>query len=95
MSAVLPATPRQSSFLRGLRRAVLDDFEPELVLVEQLAVLRAAGHRRSEAARLLGADPAAIRSAERRLLAAAEHLDAGDASCQLGRACSPWAVLRT
>jgi hypothetical protein len=79
MSAVLPATPRRSSFLRGVRRAVLKDFEPELVLVEQLAVLFAAGHRRSEAAPLLDADPAAILKAEKRLKAAAEHLDAGDA----------------
>lgn len=80
MSAVLTAQPRQSSFLRRLRRAVLEDFESELLLVERLAVLRAAGYKRSEAARFLDVSPAEMTAAEKRLKAAAEHLDAGDAA---------------
>jgi precorrin-2 methylase len=44
------------------------------VLVEQLAVLFATGRRRSEAARLLDVDQAAILKAEKRLKAVTEHL---------------------
>lgn len=67
-----------SVFLASLRRALLDDFEDELVLASKVAVLQASGYRRSEIARMLGASPAALRLAEQRVKRAAEHLDLGD-----------------
>jgi hypothetical protein len=62
----------------SLRRALLDDFEGELVLACKVATYQAAGYRRSEIARLVPESPAALRSAEARVKKAAEHLDAGD-----------------
>lgn len=72
------ATP-PSAFLAGLRRALLADFERELVLSLKVAVLQASGYRRSEIARMLGAAPAAMRAAETRVKRAAERLDHGEA----------------
>jgi hypothetical protein len=86
MSALVPAIPavppppRQSSFLRGLRRAILQELEPEILLCERLAVCYAAGYKKSEAARLLDVSTPAITAADKRLKAAADHLDAGDSA---------------
>jgi transcriptional regulator len=66
-----------SPFLAALRRALLDDFEVELELSCKVAVLQAAGYRRSEIARILDATPAALRSAIGRVEKAAARLDAG------------------
>jgi hypothetical protein len=71
-------TQPPSTFLAGLRRALLADFEAELVLACKYAVLQAAGYRRSEIARMLEVGPAAIRDAELRVKRAAERLDHGD-----------------
>jgi hypothetical protein len=77
MSAVQP-TQRSSSFLRSVRRAVLDDFEAEVQLCEKVALLRACGFKPSEIRRKLDyATPSEVRLAETRVKAAAEHLDAG------------------
>lgn len=66
-------------FLRHLKQALLEDFESELVLACKVAVLQAAGHRRSEITRILSdAAPAALRAAEARVKRAAEKLDLGD-----------------
>lgn len=76
MSAVQPH-PR-SAFLRSLRHAILSDFEPELRLACRVAVLQAAGYRRSDIARMLDVTPAALRIAEQRVKRASEQLDHGD-----------------
>jgi ABC-type lipopolysaccharide export system ATPase subunit len=67
-----------SPFLLSVRKAMLDDFEGELLLACKVAVLSAAGHRRSEIARLLDAPPAALRVAEARVKRACERLDQGN-----------------
>lgn len=67
-----------SVFLSRLRRALLEDFETELILASKVAVLSAAGYRRSEIARMLDAPPAQLRLAELRVKKAAERLDLGD-----------------
>lgn len=62
-----------------MRRALLEDLEPELVLAERVAVLQAAGHRRSEIARMLpNVTAPALRVAEARVKKAAGRLDHGD-----------------
>lgn len=71
-------TQPPSAFLAGLRKALLADFEAELVLASKYGVLQAAGYRRSEIARMLDAGPAAIRDAEQRVQRAADRLDHGD-----------------
>jgi hypothetical protein len=68
--SVLMSAPRRSALPRGLRGAVLDDFEVELVLVQRLAVMLAAGYRRSETARLLGVSPSGVMAADKLLKAA-------------------------
>ena len=68
----------RSPFHARLRRALLADFEGELVLACRFGVLQAAGYRRSEIGRILQAPPAALRTAERRVKRAAESLDQGD-----------------
>jgi hypothetical protein len=73
-----PLPRRSSPFLRHLRAALLADLEPELLLCEKIAVLLAAGCRRSEIARSLDATPAALRAAEARVKSAADRLDLGD-----------------
>lgn len=74
--------PRQiehrSPFHAALRRAILDDFEPELMLACRVAVLQAAGFRRSEIARRLEVSPSVLRVAEQRVKRAAERMDHGD-----------------
>lgn len=67
-----------SPFLLGLRRALLEDFEAELLLACRVAVLQASGYRRTEIGRLLGASPVALRLAEARVKLAAARLDPGD-----------------
>jgi hypothetical protein len=75
--SVTPAPARSSRFLGHVRRAVLQDFEPELLLCEKVAVLQAAGYKRSEIARMLdAATPAALKAAELRVKVAAERLEA-------------------
>lgn len=71
--------PRSSSFLRSHRAALLRDLEPELLLCEKVAVLIAAGYKRTEVARMLVTEtPAALRAAELRIKQATQRLDAGD-----------------
>jgi hypothetical protein len=68
-----------SALVARLRRALIADLEPELKLACQVAVLQAAGHRRSEIARILqGASAPALRVAEARVKKAAQRLDQGD-----------------
>jgi hypothetical protein len=68
-----------SEFLSRLRRALIQDLEPEIKLAQQVAVLQAAGYRRSEIARQLAtASAPALRIAEARVKRAAELLDQGD-----------------
>lgn len=68
-----------SEFLSRLRRALIADLEPELTLACKVAVLQAAGHRRSEIARILtGTSAPALRVAEGRVKRAADRLDQGD-----------------
>jgi transcriptional regulator len=58
---------------------LLLDFEAELVLASKVAVLQAAGYRRSEIARMLTTEtPAALRVAELRVKRASERLDQGN-----------------
>lgn len=76
-SATRLAQP-SSAFLRSLRRALLEDFEAELVLACKIAVLSAAGYRRAEIARVLNAPQASLRAAELRVKRAADRLDAGE-----------------
>lgn len=72
-------SPSNSPFLRRLRRAILEDLEPEVLLACRVAVLQAAGHKRSEIARILHDVTApALRVAEQRVKKAAARLDAGD-----------------
>jgi len=71
---VIASTP----FLLSLRKALLEDFEAELLLSCRFAVLQAAGYRRSEIARMLVATPASLRLAEARVKRACEHLDQGN-----------------
>lgn len=67
-----------SPFLLRLRRALIADLEPELELACKVAVLQAAGHRRSEIARILtDASAPALRVAETRVKKAASRLDQG------------------
>jgi hypothetical protein len=68
-----------SELVARLRRALIADLEPELKLACQVGVLMAAGHRRSEIARILSAASApALRIAEARVKKAAGRLDQGD-----------------
>ena len=71
-----PLRPR-SSFRADLRRAMLEDFEPDLLLACRYAVLRAAGFSKIEVSRKLDVTPHALRLAEQRVTRAAERLDAG------------------
>lgn len=68
----------QSPFLLRLRKALIQDLEPELLLAQRVAVLQAAGYRRSEIARRLDASAPALRVAETRVKKAAKRLDQGD-----------------
>jgi hypothetical protein len=77
MSAVAPA-PERSPFHARLRREVLNDLEPDVLLACRVAVLQASGYRHSEIARRLpDATPAQLRTAEARVKRIAERLDAG------------------
>lgn len=68
-----------SPFLLRLRRALIADLEPDLRLACQVAVLQAAGYRRSEIARQIeGVSAPALRVAEARVKKAARRLDQGD-----------------
>lgn len=67
-----------SPFLLELRKSLLEDFEPELRLSCQIAVLQAAGYRRSEIARRLAVAPATLRVAYGRVDRVAERLDHGE-----------------
>lgn len=71
-------TSHQSPFLRRLRSAVIDALEPQIHLACQVAVLRAAGFRRSEIRERTGATPAQLRQALELVEKAAERLDPGD-----------------
>jgi hypothetical protein len=77
MTTIAPA-PMRSPFLRTLRRNMLIDLEPELVLACKVGVLLTAGWRRSEIQRRLGATPAEMRIAEQRVRRAAQRMDAGE-----------------
>jgi hypothetical protein len=78
MTVLAPPRPT-SSFLRGVRAALLADFvEVELVLAQKYAVLQASGYRRSEIVRMLDEAPAALKAAEQRVKNAVERLDLGD-----------------
>jgi hypothetical protein len=77
MSTAAPPR-RRTPFLRGLRTAILLDFEAELLLCERYAVLAAAGFRKGEITQMLAASPAAIKSAEQRVKNASSRLEAGD-----------------
>lgn len=76
--SVTAAPRRDSLFLRHVRAAMLLDLEPEVVLCERIAVLRASGYKPIEIRRMLGTHPADYSRAEARLKRAAERLDAGD-----------------
>jgi hypothetical protein len=67
-----------SPFLLSLRKGLLEDFESELLLSCRVAVLQAAGYRRSEIARRLTATPAQLRVAYARVDRVAERLDHGE-----------------
>jgi hypothetical protein len=71
-----PAPP--SPFLRSLRAAIEEDFEPERELCCKVACYMAAGWKRSEIARTLDVPPAALRSAEQRVRRIVELLGHGD-----------------
>jgi hypothetical protein len=75
--APLPAG-RRSPLLRGVRRAVLQDFEAELALCERVAVLLGAGFKRTEIVRMLATTPGKVKAAEYRLRRAVEILDQGE-----------------
>jgi hypothetical protein len=71
--------PFSSGFVYSLRKALLADFEVELLLACRVACYQAAGYRRSEIARLLPlSTPAALRLAEGRVKKATERLDQGN-----------------
>jgi hypothetical protein len=57
---------------------MIADLEPELLLALKVATYQAAGHRRSEIARMLDASAPALRVAEARVKRAAARLDQGD-----------------
>lgn len=68
-----------SEFVARLRRGIIQDLEPEILLAQQVAVLQAAGHRRSEISRILTtAGAPALRVAEARVKRVALMLDQGD-----------------
>jgi hypothetical protein len=67
-----------SPFLLELRRRLLQDFEAELLLSCRVAVLQAAGWKRSEIGRRLEATPAALRIAYARVDRVTERLDQGE-----------------
>jgi 2-keto-4-pentenoate hydratase len=74
----MQATAIHSPFLLRLRRALIEDLEPELLLALKVATFQAAGHRRSEIARLVDASAPALRVAEARVKRAVLRLDQGD-----------------
>ena len=63
--------------LHHIRKAILADFERELVLCQKVAVMQACGFRHSEIARRLDTTPVELRNAEARVKRAAERLDHG------------------
>jgi hypothetical protein len=65
-------------FLLTLRKALLADFEAELLLSCRVAVLQAAGWKRSEIGRRLDVTPAALRVAYARVDRVTERLDHGE-----------------
>lgn len=67
-----------SPFLRRLRNAIIGALEPQIDLACKVAVLRAAGFRRSEIADRTGATPVQLKQALDLVEHAAERLDPGD-----------------
>lgn len=67
-----------SPFVLTLRKALLADFEAELLLSCRVAVLQAAGWKRSEISRRLDATPAALRIAYARVDRVTQRLDQGE-----------------
>lgn len=67
--------PPQSDFLVKLKREVTRAYQPEIDLACKVAVLTAAGYRKSEVAARVGATGAALKQAFDRAAAAAGELD--------------------
>jgi hypothetical protein len=78
-SPIVRAVPGELAlpFLHRLRRAMLEDLEPEITLACKVGVLLAAGHKRMTVKRLLDAPDSDFRRAIARLERAAERLDQG------------------
>lgn len=72
------ARPEPGTFLHKLRAAVIAEHEPEINLVCQVAVLHAAGYRKSEIGQRLGATGAQLKAAFDKAKGAAIRLDPGD-----------------
>jgi hypothetical protein len=77
------AQPDQVHNLRGLRAALLTELEPEVTRTLQVAVLLAAGHRKSLICRQLGCSSSDFGRAWARLRRAAGRLEVGDARVPL------------
>jgi hypothetical protein len=80
----MSAQPSERRALARLRRALIEDLEPELALACKVAVLLAAGHTRAAIARQLGADAAQMRVADMRVRRAAKRLEQGERDELLG-----------
>lgn len=50
-------------FNRTMRRHIIRDLEPTILLTQRVAVLQAAGHRRADIARITGATPTELKDA--------------------------------
>lgn len=77
-TAALQRPQRRSRILRDLRQAVYADLEPQVTLVERVAVLAAAGYRKGEIAERVDADPAQLRNAWATLKRVAPQLEVND-----------------
>jgi hypothetical protein len=77
------AEPEQLHNLRGLRATLLADLEPEIALALKVAVLLAAGHRKSVICRQLDCSSSDFARAWARLRRAAKRLEVGDARVPL------------
>ena len=69
-----PRQPQKSLFVRSLRAAILADFEPELELIERIAVLQGERVQASEIQHKLGTGQHDHAVANARLRKAAERL---------------------
>jgi hypothetical protein len=70
-----PHIRAKSPFLRRMRAAIITDLEPTIRLTQQVAVLQAAGHKRTDIANRTGCSPAELRDALARVKRIAPDLE--------------------